>query len=506
MKKLFYTIPLMLVALCSNAQNINDAMRYSITDMNGTSRFKSLSGAMGALGGDFSALSVNPAGSSVFANNLIGGTLSVNDISNSSNYFDTKNNSGRSQFDLNQLGGVLVFKNQDKKSKWKKFAVSINYENQQNFRNNVTASGTNPYLTNSSVVDYFLYYANGLPLSTVSGNDYSFGNMYYYEQQAYLGYQTYAINPVDDTDPTQTAYNGNVFAGTFNHSYQRKSTGYNGKLVFNFSTEYDNKLHLGINLNAHFLDFRQTTYFYESNNNNPTDGLQNIHFNNDLSTLGNGFSMNVGAIYKPVKNVRLGLAYETPTWYRIRDSFSQWASSYYTVGGLGYSTNVDPNTVMEYQPYKLNSAGKLNASFAYIINKYGFISIDYTRKFYQNLKFTDPNGEYNYVSENSDLKNSLTDANELRVGAEGKIKKLSIRGGFRYEQSPSKSFYGEKQIGDLTGFSAGLGYNFGTIKLDAAYSHSQRKYNQSFFDVGMTDPAKINQKVNNFTLTTLIEF
>jgi len=240
MKKLFYTIPLMLVALCSNAQNINDAMRYSITDMNGTSRFKSLSGAMGALGGDFSALSVNPAGSSVFANNLIGGTLSVNDISNSSNYFDTKNNSGRSQFDLNQLGGVLVFKNQDKKSKWKKFAVSINYENQQNFRNNVVASGTNPYLTNSSIVDYFYDYANygydgnGIPLNIVKGDIYNFGDMLFSEQQAYFGYMTHAILPVDNTDLNQTSYNGNVYPGTFNHNYQRKSTGYNGKLVFNF--------------------------------------------------------------------------------------------------------------------------------------------------------------------------------------------------------------------------------------------------------------------------------
>lgn len=494
---------MLLVALCSNAQNINDALRYSITDMNGTSRFKSLSGAMGALGGDFSAVTINPAGSTVFTNNQIGGTFCVNDISNTSNYFDTKNNSGRSQFDLNQIGGVLVFKNHDKKSKWKKFAISVDYENQQNFRNNVVASGTNPYLTNSSVVDYFLYYANGLPLSTVSGNDYSFGNMYYNEQQAYFGYQTYAINPVDDTDPTQTAYGGNVFAGSFNHNYQRKSTGYNGKLVFNFSTEYADKLHLGINLNAHFSDFRQTTYFYESNNNNPTDGLQNIHFNNDLATLGTGFSMNVGAIYKPIQNVRLGLAYETPTWYRFKDSFSQWASSYYTVSGVGYSTYVDPNTVMEYEPYRLNSAGKITGSFAYIFDKYGFISIDYTNKNYKNLKLK-ANG-IDYTTDNNYMKNVLINASELRIGAEGKIKKLSIRGGFRYEQSPYKSFNGTKEIDDLTGFSTGLGYNFGATKIDIAYSHSQRKYNQRFFDVGLTDPASIKQKINNFTLTALFE-
>lgn len=510
MKKFIYTLPLLFIAVCSHAQNINDALRYSITDMNGTSRFKSLSGAMGALGGDFSALTVNPAGSSIFANNQIGGTLCVNDVTNNSDYFGTKNTAGRTQFDLNQIGGVLVFNNQDTKSQWKKFAFSINYENQQNFRNNVYASGTNPYLTNSSIVDYFLYYANGIPLSTVNGNDYSFGNMYYDEQQAYFGYQTYAINPVT-ADPTQTSYNGNVYAGAFSHNYKRISTGYNGKVVFNFSTEYANKLYLGMNINVHFSDFRQTTYFYESNNNNLTDGLQNIHFNNELYTLGKGYSMNFGAIYKPIKNVRLGLAYETPTWYKFRDSFSQWASSYHIESGVGTSTTVDPNAVMNYQPYRLNSAGKINASFAYIFGKYGFISIDYTNKNYQNLKFKVPHSnsnlisDYDYSPQNNYMKNVLTNASEVRIGAEGKVKKLSIRGGFRYEQSPYKSFNGEKEIGDLKGFSTGLGYNFGATKIDVAYSHSQRNYNQRFFDVGMTDPALIKQKVNNFTLTVLFE-
>ena len=44
-----------------------------------------MGGAFGALGGDFSSLNVNPAGSAVFANNQMALTLSNFSVKNSSN-------------------------------------------------------------------------------------------------------------------------------------------------------------------------------------------------------------------------------------------------------------------------------------------------------------------------------------------------------------------------------------------------------------------------------------
>jgi len=41
-------------------------LRYSTGETEGTARFKSMSGAFGALGGDMSAVSINPAGSAIF--------------------------------------------------------------------------------------------------------------------------------------------------------------------------------------------------------------------------------------------------------------------------------------------------------------------------------------------------------------------------------------------------------------------------------------------------------
>ena len=50
------------------SQNISDGLNYSSNSLDGTARFNSMSGAFGALGGDLSAIAINPAGSAVFNN------------------------------------------------------------------------------------------------------------------------------------------------------------------------------------------------------------------------------------------------------------------------------------------------------------------------------------------------------------------------------------------------------------------------------------------------------
>jgi long-subunit fatty acid transport protein len=100
------------------------------------------------------------------------------------------------------------------------------------------------------------------------------------------------------------------------------------------------------------------------------------------------------------------------------------------------------------------------------------------------------------------MANTLNNANEFRLGAEYKIKELSLRGGYRFEESPYKN---GKTLGDLTGFSGGLGYNFGYFKLDFAYSYSQRKSQEGFFTTGLTSPAFINTITNSFTTSFIFE-
>ena len=92
----------------------------------------------------------------------------------------------------------------------------------------------------------------------------------------------------------------------------------------------------------------------------------------------------------------------------------------------------------------------------------------------------------------------LTVSNTYRFGGEYRYKQVSFRGGYRMEESPYKddNFYG-----DLTGYSLGLGYNFGTIKLDVAFDQSNREYNHQLYNVGLTDAATIDSKLTNVTLS-----
>lgn len=504
MKKIF-TIAIATLAIASiQAQDINDALRYGQTDLNGTARFRSMGGAFGALGGDFSSLNVNPAGSVIFANNQVSLTLSNFNIKNNSNYFGNKTSENNNSFDLNQAGAVFIFENGSAKSDWKKFAVAVNYENARNLDNSLFSSGTNRV---NSIDKYFLSYANGVPFGNL--NNFYFDELYFNEQQAYLGYNSYIIDPNNSADPNNVDYYTNIAGG--GNYYQEnaiESTGYNGKLTFNASTQYKDKFSFGINLNSHFIDYKQSTSFFEANDNPKYaigSTVDRVRFNNQLYTYGTGFSFNIGTIFKPTKEVRLGLAYESPTWYKLTDELSQQVvTSGYglnpTQDNTLYSTQVtDPNVTMIFQPYKLQTPGKWTGSFAYIFGKKGLISVDYSMKDYSNMEFRPQN---DFPNENKSMRNLLTTSSEVRVGTEYKIKKWSLRGGYRWEQSPYKN---GNAIGDLTGYSGGLGYNFGSTKVDLAYAHAKRNYNLQFFSQGLVDPARIENITDNVTLTFVFE-
>jgi hypothetical protein len=500
MKKYLFLLLTGFAFSAAQSQEITDAMRYAQDNLNGTARFRAMGGAFGALGGDLSSLNINPAGSAVFANNQVGVTLSSYNTKNNSNYFGTTTEEKDNSFDLNQAGGVFVFKNGKSNSDWKKFSLAVNYDNINNYNNSLFSAGTNP---NNSVDNYFLSYADGVPLNILRDSDYN--NLDSGAQQAFLGYQGYIINPEDANNNNNTLYTSNVPAG--GNYYQENSVitnGYNGKLSFNAATSYRDKLYIGVNLNSHFTDYRQSSSFYEENSaplsNNYT--VTRLRFDNELYTYGTGFSFQLGAIAKVTDEIRLGLAYESSTWYHLSDEFSQKLVAVSSANNQPDTNDVvDPQVTNLYEPYKLQTPSKLTGSFAYVFGKSGLISIDYAMKDYSNTKFKPENDSY-FNSVNNYMGSVLDKTNEVRLGAEYKINALSLRAGYRYEQSPYKN---KTTVGDLTGYSAGLGYNFGSTKLDLAYSTAERSSQQGFFNQGFTDGANIKTTNNNVSLTLLFE-
>lgn len=526
MKKIFILLITGLTASVSYSQEISDGVRYSQDNLTGTARFRAMGGAFGALGGDLSSLSVNPAGSAIFNNNQAGLTFSNQNIKNNSNYlFGNQTTDKKNSFTLNQAGAIFVFNDRNPNNNWKKITIGATYETTNNFNNNILSEGTNP---NKSIDRYFLEYANKgngespVPLEFVTlGQNETISDLYgylgsnlpnsqyknlrgYSAQQALLGYEGLILNPKDETNPnsqyiTNVPAQGNYFQR--NNVIER---GYNSKINLNIATSYKDRLYLGANLNVHVTDYRRSSSFYESNTNTLVSSatISNVTFNNELYTYGNGFSFQLGAIGKITDSFRLGVAYESNTWYELYDEITQ---SLYSItknnANQSFNNPVNPNFTNVYEPYTLQTPGKFTFSGAYIFGKTGLISVDYSIKDYGNTKFK-PTSDSGFRELNNDINNQLTTSGELRIGGEYKIKRLSLRGGYRFEGSPYKD---GKTIGDLNSYSGGLGYNFGGTKIDLAYSYTERESHQGFFATGLTDPAKINSKLNNVSLTLLFE-
>jgi len=496
MKKILYILSLACVT-CTSAQEISDALRYAQENINGTPRFRAMGGAFGALGGDLSSMNVNPAGSAIFTHNQIGLTLSSYNLTSESHYFGTKDKQNDYTLDLNQAGGVFVFNNDGGKSDWKKFTIALNYENSNNFDSTIFSSGVNP---NNSIGNYFLSYANqngGVPLSSLTENFYE--ELSFSDGQAYLGYQGFIIDPVEDVS-TNTAYTSAVPLGNFYQENTTVTTGYNGKLTLNLAASYKDRLYLGLNINSYYTDFWQSTSFLEENENDPNGASQRIRFNNDLYTYGSGFSFQAGAIGKITEALRLGIAYESPTWYRLNDELSQYVSNFVVdpeTNDASISAIVNPNVVILYETHKLRTPGKWTGSMAYVFGKLGLISIDYSLKDYSK---TESNPQNDFRGVNNAMMNTLDFASELRIGAEHRIKQWSLRAGYRWEQSPYKD---GKTIGDLTAYSGGLGYNFGRVKVDLSYTYSHKDLQQPFFSQGFIDAPEIHKINNNVSVGVL---
>ena len=131
------------------AQDITDAVRYSMDEIQGTARFKAMSGAFGALGGDMSSVNINPAGSAIFNLSHASLSLGIFNTKNDIDYFDGKNSSSNSNFGLNQLGAAFVFENTNVNSDWKKFSLSVAYDRSADYDDDWVASGINPNTYNS---------------------------------------------------------------------------------------------------------------------------------------------------------------------------------------------------------------------------------------------------------------------------------------------------------------------------------------------------------------------
>lgn len=498
MKRVIFAFIAIVSTVAMEAQNITDAVRYSTSELYGTARYRAMSGAFGALGGDLSSLNVNPAGSAVFLNSVASFTLDFENSENEVMFMNGLTTNSDSDIDLGQAGAAFVFNNSEPEANWRKFTIAFNYSKIADFSEDYIARGSNT----RSIDSYFLAYADGLPLDLLEPmpNE-SISDLYSYlgenegfgAQQAFLGYQGFIINPVNPDDFGNTEYVSAIAPGSFNQQYNYASTGMNGKFTFNLATQYQDFLYLGLNLNSHFINYERVTIF-EENNNNSGSAINRVIFEDRLSTLGSGFSFQLGGIAKIGDALRAGLAYESPTWFNIAEETTQYLETFSDLDGRAV---VNPNVVNIYPDYRLQTPSVYTGSLAYLFGDRALISFGYSYKDYSTTKFR-PTNDPAFSFQNELMENELKAASIYRVGGEYRLMDWRFRGGYRFEESP---YANETTVGDLQGYSFGLGYSFRKVNIDVAYENAEQEFNPSLYQTGLTDRTNIHRNMSNFVLT-----
>ena len=507
MNRIFLIIFFYISTVNLMSQNISDALNYTNNNIDGSARFSSMGGAFGALGGEISSISANPASSAIFSDSYFSLSFASDKKTNDISILNAANSQDKSNLAMNQIGGVFVFNNIGAAKKWKKIVVGLSYDQTNNNFNEFFAKN----FTNSTSIDsYFLANAQGLRLDQISAFEnetiteayVDIGNTFGYpHQQAFLGYESFIIEP-DSFEDENTSYTSNVSPGTFNQTYYSISRGYNGKLTANIGTQYSEKLYLGINLNGHFVDYDNYNILEESNTNGQAGSLYitDVNFENRLSGFGSGFSLQFGAIAKLTDWLRLGVTYDSPVWYTIKEETRQYLATRFVDQADEENTVVlDPNAINVFEEFTIQTPSKLTASMALVIKKFGLISFDYSRKDYGAMEFRTIDGleDTHFSDLNWEIYNNLTVANSYRIGAEIRSNTISYRAGYRIDGSP---YANTDQYSDRTGFSLGIGYKFRSNTIDLSFEKYNKQYNHQLYDAGLTNQASID---NNNTIIKL---
>ncbi|UBB90670.1 hemin receptor [Candidatus Kaistella beijingensis] len=411
-------------AYFANAQDVstirNTAEVYSNSSLNGSSKYNSMAGSMGALGGDFSVLNSNPAGIGVSIASEISGTLSVENSKNSTSLYGSTMEYKINNTDVGNVGGIASFQIEGS-TPWKFVNIGVNYSNQ-------------------SLEDY----------SQSPGN-------------SGLVYPIYDQNNVLVTNLT--------FGG---HAYNRY--GDVSKMSIGVGGNYDNKFYLGAGLNFHNANLEQyDSARFTSSSNNVTETFSKQY--TPFSESSSGFSASVGVIGKINPQFRLGASVETPTWWNIARVYTEYENptdgtysedrnltspmkatlSAAFVPNKNFAINVDYSLGLTKPKYKVygDAETELNKFFSDHSNSLSEIKVGAEYRIQQfRLR-----GGYAFSSSPFD---AMTISSLSNIG------------------DVSNTSYSNLFLGKRNTIGAGIGYDFKAFYIDAAYQNVSSEYNSPF--------------------------
>ncbi|MBQ9666534.1 MAG: hypothetical protein IJV33_08680 [Bacteroidaceae bacterium] len=473
----------------SYAQDSYDAQTMANSDLNGTARFVSMGGALGALGGDISVMSTNPAGTAMYRKS--DAAISVSELFSGKGAMDHDGY----RFSLDQGGILIAFDMDNPSSKGLQFVnFGVNYQKKRNFLSNQLTNVKNLNNTFSQtfqIADLCNYaYANDYwgTMADMSASSDSHGGIL--DESADYGY---AGIPASDAYYEKATYGANVQADV--------------NLSFNVSDQF----FFGASIGVYDIDYKRESFYQELG----TDG-STYDFSNWYETGGDGFDVKLGFICRPIEDspFRFGVSVHTPIWYRMTDA-----------NGATLYLNDDyvTSAVNEDYDYHYRSPWTFGVSLGHTVGTNFAIGAEYEFQDLSSAKYSDVDGySSNYFRNVNDItKKTLKGQHTIKIGAEYKpIDALSLRVGYNFVSSPFKSdayrtigydgIYTETDWTNwkaINRFTVGLGYRYKGGYFDLAYQYQAQNGDFYAFDNDVDFlPTKINANRSQIMATLGFRF
>ncbi len=509
------TTALVLISSAVFPQSQLDAYKNVQPDLSGTARYLGMGGAFGALGGDISAMSTNPAGLAVYRSSEFVTTLSVNSASAKTNWLTNSSSESRTRLNFDNIAYVGYFptSNDEGIIGWN---VGFSYNRLKNYQRNYSMFNTGQQ--DYSMSEYMAERAYGLGAGTLEIPGSGSGSSYYPwsnvdDWLSVLGYNAGVFHEYSDKNDQYYSVFSEDSGEPYPLDYSELKVTERGAIDqynFAFGMNISDIVMLGATFAVTDIRYRYYSYYGEDFANKNYMELENW-----LETDGTGLGFNVGAIVRPVDYLRLGVAYNSPTWYKMTDYFDGVAatSADYWADDLEQWTPEGG-----YSEYEFRTPDKWIFSAAAILGQTALISVDYELINYKNMKMYDRNGiEKQYT--NMDIRNGFGTTGNLKIGAEVKVTpQFAVRAGAAWMGNPMKDnlkdatetvytvgtiphYTVEKGI---TNYTIGLGYRFTPqfyMDLACVLKHQKEDlyaFSNLFYDNGdkLIDSPKATLKTN----------
>lgn len=478
MKKIIFSLGIVMTFSMTFAQSHIDALRYSQHIIGGTARYTAMGGAFGALGGDFSTLSHNPAGLAVYRGSEFTFTPEFYVDNTTTRYFGKEVPESKFTLNLNNLGYVASYKNN---GALKFINFGVGYNKIANFNKNYVINGDNPFSTYS---DYMAEQANTYGLD-------AFGSGMFYEGYAIDDYESdyYYVNP-------EYFFNDTIFEQNITSKEYGKINEWTFSLGMNFSDVF----YFGATLGWQPLLYNSERIFRESDA--MVGGDQLMEYTERLDVTGNGVTGKFGAIIRPIPMLRFGVAYHTPVVYALEEEYTPFLQTYW-VQGITSPRDAGASEDILAMEYTISSPAKAIGSAAIILGKSLILSGDLEYMDYSKMRMRSDFADFD--DQNELIRGVYTNTVNMKFGGEFRMGNLYFRGGLAYFGSPYDQAEENSDAFRLN-YSCGFGIRDEKFFFDVAYqytSYDERQYQYSVYvwDVLYEPVANLDTKVHRLQTT-----